>query len=265
MARARRLDERRGWAFAFCVAIAKPPLLLLTRRRWRGGHHVPATGGCVLAANHISHLDPFTLAHFVYDQGRIVRFLAKAEVFAIPLLGRVARNAGQIPVHRLTPGAASSSVAATDAVRAGKCVVIYPEGTLTRQPDLWPMTGRTGAARVALASGAPVIPVAQWGVQEILAPYATRPRLLPRKEITVSAGPPVDLDDLRGQPVTPELLREATRRIMDDVTALLESVRGERAPAERYDPRTSGVRPVGNPHAAPRTRDPGHARDRRQR
>ena len=262
--RTRPLDERSGWAFALCVAIAKPPLVLLTRRRWLGGHHVPATGGCVLVANHISHLDPFTLAHFVYEQGRVVRFLAKAEIFAIPLLGRLARSAGQIPVHRLTPGAASSSVAAADAVRAGRCVVIYPEGTLTRQPDLWPMTGRTGAARVALASGAPVIPVAQWGVQDILPPYATRPRLLPRKQIAVSAGRPVDLDDLRGQPVTPEVLREATHRIMDDVTALLEAVRGEQAPAERYDPRRTGVRPTGNPHTAPE-RDPEQARDRRHR
>jgi 1-acyl-sn-glycerol-3-phosphate acyltransferase len=135
-------------------------------------------------------------------------------------------------------------------VRRGRLVVVYPEGTLTRDPDLWPMVGKTGAARIALSAGVPVIPVAQWGAQDILYPYAKRPSLLPRKTIHANAGPPVDLDDLRGRPITPELLREATDRIMAAVTSLLEEVRGETAPAERFDPRAAGVRPTGNPHAA---------------
>ena len=126
--------------------------------------------------------------------------------------------------------------------------MVYPEGTITRQPDLWPMTGKTGAARISLSSGVPVIPVAQWGVQEILAPYGKRPHLFPRKTVTLTAGPPVDLDDLRDQELTPEVLRVATARIMDAVTALLEKIRGEHAPAERFDPRTAGVRPIGNPN-----------------
>jgi len=109
------------------------------------------------------------------------------------------------------------------------------------------MTGRTGAARIALSANVPVVPVAQWGVHEILAPYAKRPHLLPRKTVWVSAGPPVDLADLRDRPLTPEVLREATRRIMDDVTALLEGIRGEKAPVERFDPRTAGVAQTGNP------------------
>jgi 1-acyl-sn-glycerol-3-phosphate acyltransferase len=248
VANPRRLQERRGWAFAFCVGIAEPLLLLFTKRRWSGGENVPATGGCVLAVNHISHLDPFTCAHFVYAHGRVVRFLAKAELFTIPVLGRIVRSAGQIPVYRLTTDASRSFSAAVEAVAHGKCVVVYPEGTITRQPDLWPMVGKTGAARIALSSGAPVIPVAQWGAHEILAPYTKRPRLLPRKTIAMTAGPPVDLDDLRDRPLTPEVLRQATTRIMDEVTALLESIRGDAAPAERFDPRTAGVRLIGNPH-----------------
>jgi 1-acyl-sn-glycerol-3-phosphate acyltransferase len=250
----RRLQQRPGWAFAFCIAVAEPPLLLFTRRRWLGGEHIPERGGCVLAVNHISHLDPFTCAHFVYGYGRIVRFLAKAEVFDIPFLGRVVRDAGQIPVYRQTKNAATSFSAAVAAVRAGECVVVYPEGTITRQPDLWPMTGKTGAARIALSSGVPVIPVAQWGAHRILAPYTIRPRLLPRKTVEMTAGPPVDLDDLRAVPLTPEVLREATNRIMDDITRLLEGIRGEQAPAERFDARTAGVRPIGNPHPRKRSR-----------
>ncbi len=248
----RRLKERRGWAFAFCVSIIEPLSLLLTRRRWSGGEHIPDTGGCVLAVNHITHLDPFTFAHFVYAHGRLVRFLAKAEVFELPLVGRVARGAKQIPVYRESTDASRSFSAAVEAVRQGECVVVYPEGTLTRQPDLWPMTGKTGAARIALASGAPVVPIAQWGAQDILAPYGTRFRLLPRKTIQITAGRPVDLDDLRDQPITPEVLQVATGRIMDSITRLLEEIRGERAPAVRFDPRTAGVPRTGNPHEKPR-------------
>ncbi|HET9829728.1 MAG TPA: lysophospholipid acyltransferase family protein [Nocardioidaceae bacterium] len=266
MAKARRLQEPRGWAFGFCVAVVEPPLLLLTKRRWEGGENIPARGGCILAANHVSHLDPFTCAHFVYSWGRIVRFLAKAEIFDLPVLGRIVRNAKQIPVYRLTSNASESFVAAVDAVRAGECVVVYPEGTITRQPDLWPMRGKTGAARIALSCGAPVIPLAQWGAQRILAPYTLRPRLLPRKTIQMTAGPPVELDDLRALPLTPEVLVEATNRIMDDITRLLEDIRGEQAPAERFDPRSAGVRLIGNPHRQQgrRSRWRRGSRDRRR-
>jgi 1-acyl-sn-glycerol-3-phosphate acyltransferase len=131
-------------------------------------------------------------------------------------------------------------------------VVIYPEGTITREPDLWPMTGKTGAARIALSAGVPVIPVAQWGPQDVLPPYAKKPRLLPRKLITVKAGPPVDLDDLRDRPLTPEVLAEATERIMDAVTRQLEDIRGAQAPAVRFDARTAGVREIGNPNPTTR-------------
>ena len=248
MANPRRLQQRRGWAYGFCIAIVEPVLLALTKRRWEGGENLPETGGCVLAANHVSHLDPFTFAHFAYAYGRLVRFLAKAAVFDVPVLGRIVRSAKQIPVYRLTTDASQSFTAAVDAVQSGECVVVYPEGTITREPDLWPMTGKTGAARIALASGVPVIPIAQWGPNHILAPYAKRPRLFPRKTIYMKAGPPVDLDDLRGQPLTPALLRQATDRIMDDITGLLEDIRGEQAPAERFDPKARGVREIGNPH-----------------
>ncbi len=260
VAKPRRLRQPKGWAFAVCVAIVEPVLLLLTKRRWRGGENIPATGGCVLAVNHISHLDPLTCGHFVYAWGRIVRFLAKAELFDIPVLGRIVRSAEQIPVYRMTTDASRSFSAAVEAVRRGECVIVYPEGTITRQPDLWPMTGKTGAARIALSAGVPVIPVAQWGAHRILAPYAKRPHLFPRRTISMSAGTPVDLTDLRDQPLTPEVLQVATSRIMDDITGLLEEIRGERAPVERFDPRTAGVREIGNPRNQAKS-----ARDRRRR
>jgi len=244
----RKLQERRGWAFGFCVAIAEPLLRLLTRQRWIDGEKIPVRGGCVVAGNHVSHIDPLTFAHFVYGHGRIIRFLAKAEVLDLPVLGKLIRATGQIPVYRLTSDASLAFRAAVAAVDEGKCVVVYPEGTITRDPDLWPMVGKTGAARIALSTNAPVIPVAQWGPQQLLAPYAARPRLFPRKTMVVKAGDPVDLDDLRAREPTPEVLREATERIMADITGLLEDIRGEQAPAERYDPRAHGVKQIGNPN-----------------
>jgi len=233
---------------ALCVSVLRPLLTVLTKRDWRGGEHIPQDGGCVLAVNHVSEFDPVPYAHFVYDHGRLPRFLGKAEVFAVPVVGRILRSAGQIPVYRKSTDASKAFSAAVDAVRRGEAVVVYPEGTISRDPGLWPMVGKTGAARIALTTGRPVIPCAQWGPQEILAPYARRPRLFPRKVMRISAGPPVDLGDLAEGDVTDELLRIATARVMAAITALLEDIRGEAAPVERFDPRAAGVAEIGNPN-----------------
>ena len=156
----------------------------------------------------------------------------------------------------MTTHASQAFDAAVKAVQEGKMVVVYPEGTLTRDPDLWPMVGKTGAARIALSAGVPVVPLANWGAHEILYPYAKKPDLVPRKLIHVKVGDPVDLDDLRGQPVTPEVLHQATDRIMADITGLLEDIRGEKAPAERFDPKRAGVE---------RDRQPARRADRSSR
>ncbi|HEX6875214.1 MAG TPA: lysophospholipid acyltransferase family protein [Nocardioidaceae bacterium] len=257
MAKPRQLRQKRGWAWAVAVAIVKPLLLLFTKRRWLDGEKIPPEGGCILVANHISHLDPLTFAHLVYDYGRLPRYLAKAAVFDVPVVGAIIRGAGQIPVYRLTTDASRAFRAAVDAVNEGECVVFYPEGTITRDPGLWPMTGKTGAARVALTTGVPVIPIAQWGAHDILAPYAKKARLLPRKTISTKVGDPVDLEDLRGTPLSPEVLREATNRIMDALTLLLAELREEEPPAVRFDPRAAGVREIGNPNVDRRKRTHG--------
>ena len=227
----------------------------LTRRDWRGAEHLPSTGGFVVCPNHISYVDPFAFAHFLYDNGHPPFFLAKSEVFEIPVLGRLLTAAQQIPVHRGTNEAAKAFSAAVEAVRDGKCVPIFPEGTLTRDPQMWPMTGRTGAARVALTTRCPLIPVAQWGPQEILEPYAKTPHVLPPKTMRILAGPPVNLSDLYDRPLDASTLKEATARILDAITAQLETLRGEKAPAIRFDPRAAGVAVTGNPKKR-RTRKP---------
>lgn len=250
-------SDDRGWGLALCITVLRRPMMLLTRRDWRGAQHIPATGGCVVAVNHVSEFDPLSAAHFVYDNGRLPRFLGKAEVFAIPLVGRILRSAGQIPVYRQSNDASKAFAAAVEAVRSGRCVIVYPEGTITRDPDGWPMVGKTGAARIALATGCPVVPIAQWGPQEVLAPYDWRPRVFPRKVMQIRAGAAVDLADLVDEPLTADLLRVATDRVMADIARLLEGIRGEQAPASRFDPRAEGVRRTGRPIVVPPSLDLG--------
>jgi 1-acyl-sn-glycerol-3-phosphate acyltransferase len=229
--------QRLGFWYRVVAGVVRPVLMTTTKRDWSGAEHLPDVGtGVVVAPNHISYVDPLTFAHFLWDNGRAPRYLAKEAVFRIPLIGRIIAACGQIPVYRNSKDAAQAFRDAVAAVEAGECVGIYAEGTITRDPGLWPMAGKTGAARVALQTGCSLIPVAQWGPQEILAPHSKRIRLLPRKTVKVVAGPPVDLDDLRGQPITPAVLRQATDRILDAITAQLAGLRGELPPAERFDP-----------------------------
>ena len=250
----RKLQQRRGWPFVIGVAILKPLFLLTTKPEWRDGTKLPATGGCIVVLNHLSHVDPLTAAHFTYNHGRLPRYLAKSGLFKNKVLSYFLRSAGQIPVERLTRNAVGAYDAAVAAVRQGECVVVYPEGTITRDPDLWPMQGKSGAARIALETGCPVIPVGQWGAQQLLAPYAKKPDLFPRKKIVLLVGDPVDLSDLIPLERTPEVIQQATDRIMAAITRLVEEIRGEKAPAERFDMRKAGVSEIGNPNKARHSR-----------
>lgn len=237
--------------YKLAAVVLKPLLLAFTIKDWRGGQNLPAEGGFVVVTNHISHLDPFTFGHFMYDHGFLPRFLTKEGVFRAPVIGKVVSGAKQIPVYRETVDAGASYAAAVEAVDRGECVAIYPEGTLTRDPNLWPMRGKTGAARIALATGCPVIPVVQWGAQEILPPYTHRPHLLPRHVSHVWAGPAVDLSSWQGKPVSGRVVTEATAAVMTSLTRMLEQIRGEQAPATVWDPRQHAQPRIGNPHARP--------------
>jgi 1-acyl-sn-glycerol-3-phosphate acyltransferase len=228
---------RIGFWYRFAAVLCKPPLVVLLKRNWRGMENIPAEGGFITVVNHNSHVDPFAYAHYQYNTGRVPRFLAKSGLFKKGFVGAMMRGTGQIPVYRETTDALSAFRAAIDAVERGECVAFYPEGTITRDPNLWPMTGKTGAARVALQTRCPVVPVAQWGANELLPPYAKKPDLLPRKTHHVLAGPPVDLTRFYDKEMSPEILKEATEVIMASVTRLLEEIRGEKAPEKPYDPR----------------------------
>ena len=225
----------RGWRL-FTIAMLRPLLFLLLGRRWQGGDRIPAKGGAIIVANHLSEADPLALGHYVYEAGRFPVFLAKDALFGIPLIGRLLALIGQIPVVRATREASAAYEGARAALACGECLVFYPEGTCTRDPRLWPMRAKTGAARLALETGAPVIPVAQWGAQDLMRYRSSQLHLFPRKTMNVTAGEPLDLSAYTGRPLDADTLKAASDDIMRAIAALLGELRGEKPPPELYVP-----------------------------
>ena len=226
--------EKGGFWIAFCAVFFYPMGWLFGRSRFEGLENIPARGGALVVANHLSHLDPVFTGLIVHRGRRVPRFLAKHSLWRVPVFGRIMAGSGQIPVYRETADAQQSLRDGTRALQDGKVVVIYPEGTITRDPDGWPMQARTGVARLALSVEVPVVPFVHWGTREVLDGYNKKFRPLPRKPITVRCGEPVDLSAYSDRPVDAALLREVTDLIMTRVRDLLAEVRGEPAPEEFY-------------------------------
>ena len=231
------------------VAVVVIPLVsLLAKIRVVGAEKLPREGSFVLAPNHYSEFDPLIVAVAVWRAGRAPRFMAKESLFRIPVLGWIMRRTGMIPVARTSSATAAKQTMKQSAelVEHGRGVIVYPEGTLTRDPELWPMRGKSGAVRLALADGIPLIPMAQWGTQEIMGRYQKGLRLWPlRKPVRVLIGDPIDVSDLRGRAGEQAALNEATTRLMNAITVLLEQLRDEKAPAERWNPTTHGQKETG--------------------
>ncbi len=216
--------------------ILRPTIRALMKHDWQGQENIPASGGTIVAANHLSYADVLAVSLFCDQAGRYPTFLAKSGLFKIKVLGPILVRLGQLPVYRGQADAALVLRDAEQGVRDGACVIFYPESTVTRDPDSWPMVAKTGVARLALATGAAVIPVAHWGAQDVL-PYGSfRPRVIPRKTVRILAGPPVDLSEFAGLPIDSKTMRAATDKIMAEVTALLGKLRGEEPPDKPYHP-----------------------------
>ncbi|MEW2474832.1 lysophospholipid acyltransferase family protein [Micromonospora gifhornensis] len=222
--------RRLGFWQWLAVVLVKPVMTIWTRRTWRGMEHLGTEGPMIIVANHMSHADPLVAAHFIYDSGRWPQFLGKASVFKVPVIGWILHRCKQIPVERGTVDAAKSLDALIKALGEGDAVIIYPEGTITREPDLWPMKGKTGAARLALATGAPVVPVVMWGPERIFDPHRSRLNLRPRIPVTVVAGPPIDLSQWAGAAPSRAVLEEMTDVIMLRLRDMLAEIRGGTPP-----------------------------------
>ncbi len=222
-----RMPRRgRGFWFGLAIDLIWPLLVLSARLRFRG---TLPDGGVVVASNHLSFADPVTVTAFTLSTGRLPRYLAKASLWRIPVVGKVLVGGGHIPVERGTAQARDAYHGAVEAVRRGECVIFFPEAGFSDDTDNWPSARvKNGVARVALETGAPVIPVVNWGTHALLPPTAKFPKLFPRKTIDIASGDPVDLSDLTG--TDRATLDEATKRIMHAITGLLADLRGEQPP-----------------------------------
>lgn len=249
MARPASREKSRPSVFWILAAVVIPLVGWFARIDIRGAEKLPREGAYVLAPNHHSEFDPLTVSVATWRMGRAPRFLAKESLFRVPVLGAVMRAAKMVPVYRGKQG--SQALRQADILVENRTgVVVYPEGTLTRDPDLWPMRGKSGAVRIALAGGLPVIPVAHWGEQQIMPRYGKLRVFPPRRRVSVLVGDPVDLSDLvhegdRDAKAERAAIEEGTERVMAAITALLEELRGEKAPGERWDPVKHGQNETG--------------------
>lgn len=232
--------------FQFGANVIRPILNFIVKRDWQGGDKLPKSGAAIVVCNHLSYIDPLTFTHFLFNNGRAPRYLGKMGVFKIPIIGTVIRGAGQIPVDRQSPDAAKAYEHAIAVLKAGHLLGVFPEGTLTRDENFWPMRGKSGVAKLALLTGAQVIPCAQWGTQRVLPPYSKKLKLFPRTKISIRVGEPLDFSKWQGKVDDPIALEEATDYVMDAITSLLESIRGERAPEIKFDPKKSDLPRIGN-------------------
>jgi 1-acyl-sn-glycerol-3-phosphate acyltransferase len=194
--------------YLFVGAISWPVLYGLFRLRAEGVEHLPPSGGFVLAANHTSNFDPWPLAMPLWPR-RFLRFMAKSELYWFPL-GAVIRAGGGFPVRR---GERDVEAIRTgiELVHAGDAVAMFPEGTRRRKGlrKKYQPRAHTGAARIALEAGVPLVPAAIIGTDRLA-------RLGP---IRVRYGPPVPVEDLRDRDPS-AAAREATERLMQEIARL---------------------------------------------
>ncbi len=185
--------------------------------------HIPDEGPVLVAANHISYFDPLAHGYMLVKAGRRPRYLAKKELYGHWFLRRLLNGAKQIPVERGT-GSAAPVEAASRSLKDGEVVVVYPEGTVTRNPDFTPMQAKTGIARLTLATDVPVLPMAVWGSHNVWQRDGARSLAFGRP-IWLKAGPPLDFSRFEGQENDPAVLREVTETVMDELTRLVNELR----------------------------------------
>jgi 1-acyl-sn-glycerol-3-phosphate acyltransferase len=217
----------------------------LIRRDWELKGSLPQSGPLIVVPNHLSSFDPGVIGVFMCYSGRWPYFLYKSTLMKVPVFSSILRAAEMVPVYRGTERAADSLRDAVKHLEKGRTIVMYPEGTTTWDPDEWPMAAKTGAARLALLSGAPVVPIGHLGANDVYGDNLVREHtkrggfhlLPPRKWTTVRVGEQIDLSAFGRDADDREMVRGASAAIMDGITALVEQLRGEKAPELRYNPK----------------------------
>jgi 1-acyl-sn-glycerol-3-phosphate acyltransferase len=240
--------KRGEWNLPFRIVsfFVIPTFRFAAAYRWHGPNRLPENGPFIVAPNHFTNIDPLVVGTAVWVHRRLPQYLAKASLFKNPVIGYLMRGMGNIPVERSGRTRGSDPLGGGGTlVKNGGGIIVYPEGTLTRDPDLWPMRGKTGAVRLALENDVPLIPMAHWGTQGIMPRYSKKLKLFPRTRVDIRIGEPMDLSEYRGKPIDQQMLLKATAELMEQITELLEDLRGEDAPATRWDPAANNQKETG--------------------
>ena len=241
-----KVQRENSFAFVLVAIVIAPILRLMFTIKTTGKENLPQ-GGYILVGNHLSYLDPFSFAYSVYiHMKRVPHYLAKESIFRIPIIGKILPKVGQIPVYRGGKSNEEPLRAAKEFLKAGQVVVIFPEGTLTRDPDQWPMRGKAGAIRLAVELGLPIVPCGQWGVEKVLGNYSKKFRPNPFHVVRVKIGKPMFFPELEAKTPTAQELADATDKVMREISAIVGELRGETPPAQLWDPTKVGQSEIGN-------------------
>ncbi|MEX2204154.1 MAG: lysophospholipid acyltransferase family protein [Actinomycetota bacterium] len=215
-----RGDLNAWWRFGAAVLSALSPMLF--RARVTGVEHVPMEGPTIVASNHVSVLDGIALAVVIArHRRRMTRFLTAAEFFRKPLYAWALRLYRQIPIRR-GEGDEGALDEAVRTVREGALAGIFPEGKVNPSPEGPLQRGRSGVARIALATGAPVVPVGIWGTQGRWPRTGIRWQRPFRTTVALEFGPPITGE---GDPDSPQDTQRLTERVMERIA---ERVAGAR-------------------------------------
>ncbi len=208
-------------------------LRLVTGLSVTGAHRI-GSGPVILAPFHASALDPLVVAMAVWREGVLPHFLAKSSLFG-GFMGRALVTMGQIPVLRASTRAGDSLVHAKRALAAGQTVVIYPQGTLTKDPELWPQPAKTGVSRLAMETGMPVVPVAHWGLERVLPVGAKKLTPRPFSAVRVHFGDPLMPPSGSGEHSSSALAREFADRVTAGIAEEVAALRGVDLPQRFRD------------------------------
>ena len=237
----------RPFVMRLVAGLLGPLVRLLFRVEVLGKEKLPKDGAYILCFNHVTHLDALAVAYGTFfGIKRGPHFLAKGSLFKVPVLGPILIAAGQVPVYRNGRSNMDPMDAAYKFLNAGHVITIFPEGTLTREPNGWPMRGKTGSVRMAIESGAPIIAVGQWGSEVVLPTYTKKIKPKPWHKVRIQIGDEINLDAYRGRKLSTEELKEATAVVMRAITKQVEILRDAKAPKELYDPADHGQSQFGN-------------------
>jgi len=209
--------------FQAAKAVALPPAWAWFRWRFDHLERIPAFGPALVACNHASYLDPIANAYAVVKAGRRPRFLAKDDLFTIPIVGRALAGCRQIPVSRGS-GDRTPLERAERALAEGEVVVVYPEGTVTAREDGLPMAGKTGTVRLALATGVPITPMVSWGSAPVWQKSGPG-SLKPGRPVWVCVGEAIDLSSRRHELGDFDAVRGMTSDLMDVLTVMATGLR----------------------------------------